>query len=182
MIFEPLNVDGAFHVRIEPHADARGFFARLWCREEFLAKGIRIDIEQASISYNARAGTLRGMHFSRPPAREGKLVRCQRGRVHDVIVDLREDSPTFMQHAAIELQASAHNAVWIPPGVAHGFQTLEDDTEVFYQMSEAYRPELADGVRYDDPALGIRWPLPVSVIAERDANYPLLARAQAVGR
>lgn len=176
MTFEPLPIPGAMLVGIEPHSDERGFFARLWCREEFASSGIDIRIEQASLSHNRRVGTIRGMHLSRSPAQEGKLVRCQRGRVHDVLLDLRPDSAHYMQHVAVELDASRHNAVWIPPGVAHGFQTLEDETDVVYMMSESYRPELATGVRFDDPAFGIRWPLPVSVIAERDRHYPDYAR------
>lgn len=174
MILERLDVEGAFLVRIDPHVDARGFFARLWCRQEFAAAGLDLSIEQVNISYNVRAGTLRGLHYSRPPAREGKIVRCQRGSVYDVIVDLRRESPTYLKHAAVTLEAKQHNAIWVPHGVAHGFQTLEDDTEVVYLMTEAYRPELADGIRYDDPSLDIHWPLSVSVIADRDASYPLL--------
>lgn len=172
MIFEPLPIPGAMLIGIEPHADERGFFARLWCREEFASKGIDIHVEQASLSHNRTSGTVRGMHLARPPAQEGKLVRCQRGRVHDVLLDLRPESAQYMHHVAVELDASRHNAVWIPSGVAHGFQTLEDDSDVVYMMSESYRHELATGVRFDDPAFGIRWPLPVSVIADRDRHYP----------
>ena len=172
MKFEPLSVHGAFEVSIEPNSDDRGFFARLWCRDEFAAHGITVDMLQANVSYNRAAGTVRGMHFARLPAMEGKLVRCQRGRAHDVIVDIRSDSPTYLASASVELRADRHNAIWVPYGVAHGFQTLEADTEIVYLMSDRYRPELAGGYRFDDPAFGIRWPMPPSVIAERDLAYP----------
>lgn len=178
MRFSALPVVGAWLVQIDPHRDDRGFFARLWCRDEFAARGIDIDLPQASLSSNRVAGTLRGMHFARAPAREGKLVRCQRGSVHDVIVDLRHDSATYLCHAAVELSAARHESIWIPPGVAHGFLTLEDDTEAIYLMSESYRPGLADGVRFDDPTFGIRWPRPVAVISERDRTYPDYARTR----
>jgi dTDP-4-dehydrorhamnose 3,5-epimerase len=168
----PTAIPGAFTVELERNADERGFFARTWCREEFARAGIEIDIVQASVSHNGRRGTLRGLHFAWPPSRETKLVRCERGRVHDVIVDLRPESPAFLRHMAVTLDAEACNAIYIPPGVAHGFQTLADDCTVFYMMSEAYRPELADGVRFDDPAFGVSWPLPVSSIHPRDRGYP----------
>jgi len=171
VIFEALPIPGAFAIAIEPRTDERGFFARLWCRDEFAAHGIRVELMQASVSHNRRAGTLRGMHFARAPSLEGKLVRCERGRAHDVMLDLRADSTRYLSHAAVELDAALYNAVWIPPGVAHGFQTLVDDTDIVYVMSDTYRPELADGVRFDDPAFGLRWPLPVSTIAERDRTY-----------
>lgn len=172
VIFHPLPVRGAFELSIQPHSDDRGFFARLWCRDEFAAHGIAADVLQANISFNKAAGTVRGMHFARLPATEGKLVRCQRGRAQDVIVDIRADSPSYLASASVELRADKHNAVWVPPGVAHGFQTLEPDTEIIYLMSDRYRPELADGYRFDDTAFAIRWPMPPSVIAERDLAYP----------
>jgi dTDP-4-dehydrorhamnose 3,5-epimerase len=171
VIFSQLPIAGAYAISFEPHVDERGYFGRLWCRDEFAAQGICVDMVQASVSHNDVAGTLRGMHFTWPPSREGKLVRCGRGRILDVILDLRPDSPTFLRHVAVELDAGEHNAVYIPAGAAHGFQTLVDDTDVVYMMTEVYRPELADGVRYDDAAFGIRWPLPVTRIAERDAAY-----------
>jgi dTDP-4-dehydrorhamnose 3,5-epimerase len=172
VIFEATPIPGAFLVRLERLEDERGFFARAWCRDEFAARGIEVEMVQASVSFNRRAGTLRGMHYAKPPAREGKLVRCSRGTIHDVILDLRPDSPAFRRHAAWVLDDDAHDALYIPPGVAHGFQTLVDDCEILYMMTEAYRPQLAAGVRFDDPAFGIRWPLPVSVMAERDRSYP----------
>jgi dTDP-4-dehydrorhamnose 3,5-epimerase len=169
---ESLALPGAYLITAQRVADERGHFARLWCRDTFAQAGLRISIEQASLSFNHRAGTLRGMHFSAPPSQEGKLVRCARGRAFDVMLDLRPDLPTFGQHLGFELDADAGNAVFIPPGVAHGFQTLVDATEMHYMMSENYQPAAADGVRFDDPAFGIRWPLPVSCIAERDRGYP----------
>jgi dTDP-4-dehydrorhamnose 3,5-epimerase len=170
--FALTSLSGAFLVEIDRREDERGFFARLWCREEFAAHGIAIDIVQASVSHNVIAGTLRGMHFQRLPSREAKLVRCERGRVHDVIVDLRPKSATFAQHFAVTLDARSRNALYIPPGFAHGFQTLKDNSDVVYMMSDFYRPDLADGVRFDDPAFGIHWPLPVTCIAERDRSFP----------
>lgn len=172
MIFTPTPIPEAFALELDRHEDERGYFARIWCREEFATHGIDVQITQASLSHNRRAGTLRGLHFSRAPAREGKLVRCQRGRILDVIVDLRADRPTYLQHFTVELDDRSHRAIYIPPGVAHGFQTLVDDSEIIYMMTESYRPELAAGVRFDDPAFGIRWPLPVSVISDRDRDYP----------
>jgi dTDP-4-dehydrorhamnose 3,5-epimerase len=165
-------IPGAYTVRIEPYADDRGFFARTWCRGEFGRAGIDAEMVQASMSHNRVAGTLRGLHFAWPPSHEAKLVRCQRGRVFDVIVDLRPASAAFLQHFAVELDSGMGNALYIPPGVAHGFQTLVDDADVHYMMTEAYRPELADGVRFDDPAFDIRWPQEVSRIVERDRTYP----------
>ncbi|MFO1300381.1 MAG: dTDP-4-dehydrorhamnose 3,5-epimerase family protein [Burkholderiaceae bacterium] len=172
MIFEATPIDGAFVVRLEPRIDERGFFARTWCRDEFAAHGIAIDMVQASVSHNRTAGTLRGMHYSAPPSHEGKLVRCERGRIFDVIVDLRQDSATFLRQFSFELDDRRRDALYIPPQVAHGFQTLEPDSDVLYMMSDRYAPELARGVRHDDPRLAIRWPLPVSVIAERDRSWP----------
>jgi dTDP-4-dehydrorhamnose 3,5-epimerase len=172
VIFEPTSIEGCWHVRIEPRVDERGFFARTWCSEEFAAAGVAPTMVQASVSVNRYRGTLRGMHLARPPAREGKLVRCRRGRVHDVVLDLRPGSPSYLRHHAVVLDAGQHNALYVPPGVAHGFQTLVDEVEVDYMMTEAYQPALADGVRYDDPAFGIHWPLPVACIAEKDRLAP----------
>ncbi len=151
--------------------DERGFFSRLWCKKEFKQYGIDMEVVQVSTSHNISIGTLRGLHFQWPPSCEGKLLRCQRGRIYDVIVDLRPDSPTFAQHAAFELDSSKNNSLFIPTGFAHGFQTLEENTEVVYMMSDYYRPDLQDGVRYDDAVLGISWPLPLSLISPRDLGY-----------
>lgn len=178
MIFTPTSIAGAFVVSPERMEDERGFFARVWCESEFARHGVSGSIAQASLSHNARAGTVRGMHFSRAPALEGKLVRCQRGRILDVIVDLRCAQPSYLKRFSVELDETSHRALYIPPGVAHGFQTLTDDADVLYMMTEAYRPELAAGVRHDDPAFDIRWPLPVRVISERDRTYPDFDRAR----
>jgi dTDP-4-dehydrorhamnose 3,5-epimerase len=170
--FVPTPLAGSFLIEIDRKEDTRGFFARLWCREEFEAHGIAIDVVQASVSHNAVAGTLRGMHFQWPPSREAKLVRCERGRVYDVIIDLRPDSPTFTHHFPVTLDGERRNALYIPSGFAHGFQTLAADSDVIYMMSDFHRPDVADGLRFDDPAFGIDWPLPVTRIIERDRNYP----------
>jgi dTDP-4-dehydrorhamnose 3,5-epimerase len=178
MRFEPLAIDGAALVRIEPNRDARGFFARAFCVDEFSAAGLPTQLVQASVSYNERAATVRGMHFQWPPSQEGKLVRCIRGRLYDVLLDLRPRSPTYLQHLAVTLDEDNHDAVFIPPGIAHGFQTLLPRTEIWYQMTDSYVPELAAGVRWNDPAFAIRWPMPESVISERDARYPDFDREQ----
>lgn len=177
MILRPAPLAGAFVVEIEPIADDRGFFARTWCRREFAAAGIDLDIVQSSLSQTRSAGTLRGLHFQWPPSREAKLIRCQRGRIHDVLVDLRPTSRTFLESFALTLDAERHNALFCPSGVAHGFQTLTPDSEVVYLMTDYYRPELYGGVRYDDRAFAIDWPLPVSAIHERDRSYPDFDRA-----
>lgn len=172
MIFRPTPLAGAWLVEPERKADERGFFARTWCREEFAAQGLDPALAQCSISFNHRRGTLRGLHLQIAPHAETKLVRCTRGAVWDVIVDLRPESPTLRQHFAALLSAEKGNALYIPPGMAHGFQTLEDATEVFYQISVPYAPESARGYRWDDPAFGIPWPEPVTVISERDREWP----------
>jgi dTDP-4-dehydrorhamnose 3,5-epimerase len=171
LIIEPTPIPGAHVVELERHADERGYFARTWCRDEFRRACIDVEMVQSSISHNRAAGTLRGLHFAWPPSREAKLVRCERGKVLDAIVDLRPESPAYLRHFTLELDAERGNALYIPPGVAHGFQTLLTDCDVLYMMSEVYRPELADGVRFDDPQFGIAWPRPVSAIIERDRNY-----------
>ena len=172
MNFHPTPIAGAFVVEPQRVEDERGFFARVWCESEFAQHGLKVSMLQASLSHNRSAGTIRGMHWSRDPAQEGKLVRCQNGRLLDVIVDLRPHQPSFLKHVAVELDDRSHRALYIPPGVAHGFQTLVDDCDVLYMMTEAYQPGLAAGARYDDPAFAISWPLPVSVISERDRTYP----------
>ena len=171
MNFVELAIPGAFAIEVDRKDDERGYFGRLWCRDEFAAHGLCVDMVQASVSHNRLAGTLRGMHFTWPPAFEGKLVRCGRGRIFDVLLDLRSDSPAFLRHVGVELDALRYNAIYVPPGVAHGFQALVHDSDVVYMMTETFRAEIADGVRYDDPAFGIQWPSPVSCIAARDKNY-----------
>jgi dTDP-4-dehydrorhamnose 3,5-epimerase len=178
MRFEETPLPGAFVVEIEPHRDDRGFFARTWCAAEFAKAGLPSGLIQASLSHNAKRGTLRGMHMQLPPSREGKFVSCVRGRIYDVIVDLRPSSPAYLQHFGVELDAEAHNALFIPPTMLHGFQTLVDDSDVFYQMTDVYSPDLSFGARWNDRAFGIRWPIEDGLImAERDATYPSFDRA-----
>jgi dTDP-4-dehydrorhamnose 3,5-epimerase len=163
----------AYLIEPEPLADMRGFFARTFCEREFVAHGLGNKLPvQCNISYNKKRGTLRGMHFQHAPHGEAKLVRCTAGSIYDVIVDLRKDSPTFRQWASYELTAQNRNALYIPEGFAHGFQTLADDSEVFYQMFNYFVPESAGGVRWNDSAFGISWPLPVSMISDKDNAYP----------
>ena len=171
MRFTETTLPGAFVVDVERHEDERGFFARSWCTQEFRDRGLNPCVVQCNISWNRIKGTLRGMHYQATPHAEVKLVRCTRGSVYDVIVDLRERSPTYLGHVGVELSADSHRALYIPDGFAHGFMTLEDDTEVFYQMSGLYEPSAAKGVRWNDPAFGIDWPLPVSMISSRDRDY-----------
>jgi len=171
MIFHEAKLPGVHEIRIEPRLDERGFFARCWCREEFESKGLTARIVQCSISLNVRKGTLRGVHYQ-TPHEETKIVRCTRGSLYDVVVDLRPDSPMFKEWIAVVLSAEKRNMLYVPKGCAHGFLTLEDNTEVFYQMSEFYRPESSRGVRWDDPAFQIVWPGVPEVISERDRTYP----------
>ena len=172
MIFQPTTIRGAFIVRPEAREDERGFFARVWCRHEFLAQGLNPTLVQCSISFSKAKGTLRGMHYQAPPHEEAKLVRCTAGAIYDVAIDLRPGSPTFRQWIANELTSANRAMLYVPEGVAHGFQTLEDDVEVFYQITSAYAPESTRGVRFDDPAFGVPWPLPVTAIAPRDRSWP----------
>src|SRR5262245_11264945 len=172
MRFHAAPLAGAFVIEAERHEDERGFFARTFCEREFAERGLDGRVAQANLSYNARRGTLRGMHYQRPPHAEAKLVRCTRGAIHDVIIDLRPASPTHLRHFAIRLDEENRTLLYIPEGFAHGFLTLEDRTEVAYQMSMAYSSDHGAGVRWDDPAFGIAWPEPVRVIAERDRTYP----------
>jgi dTDP-4-dehydrorhamnose 3,5-epimerase len=172
MIFHQTRLPGVFEVRIEPKADERGFFARCWCQEEFANQGLNSSLVQCSLSFNSRKGTLRGMHYQAEPHPETKLVRCTRGQIYDVVVDLRRDSPAFKHWIGVVLTAADRNMLYIPEGCAHGFLTLEDETEILYQMSEVYHPELARGVRWDDPAFQIVWPAHPAVISERDRTYP----------
>jgi dTDP-4-dehydrorhamnose 3,5-epimerase len=172
VIFTETGLKGAFILDLEPREDERGFFARSWCREEFEAHGLNPALAQCNVSFNKRRGTLRGMHYQADPFGEAKLVRCTAGSVYDVIIDLRPGSPTFKQHVGELLSAANHRMMYVPEGFAHGFQTLEDDTEVFYQMSQFYSPTHARGVRYDDPAFGIQWKMADALMADRDRTYP----------
>jgi dTDP-4-dehydrorhamnose 3,5-epimerase len=173
MKFEPLSLPGAVLVRMERYSDERGFFARSACTEEFVAQGLSAAFVQSSISWNPRRGTLRGLHFQWPPSGESKLVRCVRGSIHDVLLDLRPGGPTYLSSCALVLDQDCRDAVYIPSGVAHGFQTLTDECEVLYQMTDFHVPSLAAGVRWNDPAFAISWPIKTGlVIAPRDAQYP----------
>jgi len=172
MVFKETKVPGVMEVHMEPKADERGFFARSWCREEFEQHGLRSNVVQCSISFNSRKGTLRGMHYQAGRYAESKLVRCTKGAVYDVALDMRPSSETFLQWVGTELTAENHVALYIPEGCAHGFLTMEDETEVFYQMSESYHPEAACGVRWNDPIFNIAWPGTVEVISARDETYP----------
>lgn len=178
MLFQTLELAGAALVKLERKADARGFFARTFCAHEFAAHGLPAAFVQTSLSYNEHRGTVRGLHFQWPPSREGKLVRCIRGALLDVLLDLRPGSPSYLAHRTLELTAGGGDAVFIPHGIAHGFQTLADQTEVLYQMTDFYAPELSTGVRWNDPAFGIRWPIAEIVISEKDAACPPFDRAQ----
>jgi len=172
MKFLPIALEGAWLVEIEPVADERGFFARTWCAEEFRERGLNPQWAQCGRSFNKRRGTLRGMHYQEQPHAEVKLVRCSSGAIFDVIVDLRPGSPSYCKWFSVELSASNGKMLYIPEGLAHGFQTLADDTEVFYQISEPYRPESARGVRWNDPAFGIQWPLRDPILSQRDRSFP----------
>jgi dTDP-4-dehydrorhamnose 3,5-epimerase len=172
MIFVPTRLSEACIIEPQRLADDRGFFARTFCQEEFAAHGLKAHFVQCNISFNTRKGTLRGMHYQDKPHEEAKLVRCTRGAIFDVIVDIRQDSPTCRQWVGVELTADNRRMLYVPEGFAHGFQTLEDDTEVFYQMAETYRPESARGIRWNDPALAIGWPLSATIVSARDAGYP----------
>jgi dTDP-4-dehydrorhamnose 3,5-epimerase len=178
MIFRETPLAGAWVLEPERIADERGFFARTYCRRDFAARGLDPAIAQCSVSFNHRRGTLRGLHFQAAPHEEVKLVRVTRGAVWDVIVDLRPESPTYARHFSIVLSAEDRNELYIPKGMAHGFQTLEDGTEVFYQISEFYASDSARGYRWDDPSFAIPWPEPVTVISEKDRNLPLFEEAE----
>lgn len=176
MIFTESPVKGAFLMDLEPREDERGFFARTWCEQECGERGMNLHVAQCNVSFNKKTGTLRGLHYQGAPFEEAKLVRCTRGSIYDVVVDLRPASPTFKRHLAVVLSAGNRRALYVPEGCAHGFQTLEDDTEVFYQMSAPYSADHARGVRWNDPAFGIAWPAAERIMADRDRTYPDFAR------
>lgn len=171
MIFSETNLKGAFEIEPELLKDERGFFARTFCMKEFENHGFFQKFVQSNISFNLRKGTLRGMHYQAKPHEEAKLIRCTRGAIYDVIIDLREDSPTFRKWIAVELTEQNYKMLYVPEGFAHGFQTLENNTEVFYQMSEFYHPESAKSLRWDDPAFSIVWPDAERIISEKDNSY-----------
>jgi dTDP-4-dehydrorhamnose 3,5-epimerase len=178
MKFHTTPLTGAWLAEPVRHCDDRGFFARTWCRREFIQQGLNADLVQCSVSFNAHKGTLRGMHFQANPHTETKLVRCTQGSIYDVIIDLRPLSPTFKKWFGVELTAQSRRMLYIPEGFAHGFVTLEDNTEVFYQISNYHMPEAARGLRWDDPAIAIRWPMPPVILSERDQSYPNWIREQ----
>jgi dTDP-4-dehydrorhamnose 3,5-epimerase len=177
VIFTETIFKGAYIIESEKIIDDRGFFARSFCKREFSAYGLKTDIVQCNISFNSKKGTLRGMHMQLPPKAEAKLVRCTRGRIYDVMIDLRPESETYCKWLAIELTEKNHKGFYIPEGFAHGFQTLEENSEVFYHMFEFYDPEYATGVMWDDQAFCIEWPLPNPIISEKDTSYPLYKKA-----
>jgi dTDP-4-dehydrorhamnose 3,5-epimerase len=173
MIFTETELPGAYVVDIEPREDERGFFARVWCEQEFAEQGLSTRVAQSNVSFNRRAGTLRGMHYQAPPHAEVKVVRCTSGAIFDAIVDLRPDSPTYKRWTGVELSEANHRALYVPEGFAHGYQTLVPDTMTFYQVSEFYAPDAERGLRWNDPAFAIEWPDPENAfLSEKDAAWP----------
>lgn len=179
MRFAATKLPDAYIIDVDKREDERGFFARVWCRREFHDHGIEIDALQGNLSVNRRRGTLRGLHYQAAPHQEGKLVRCTHGAIYDVIVDIRPESPAFRQWIGVELTAASCRMLYAPKGFAHGYQTLTDDAEVSYLVSQYYQPDAGRGLRYDDPALRISWPLPVTQISAQDRSWPLLAPVEA---
>ncbi len=175
MLFHTTAIQGVFHIELEPIRDDRGFFARAWSRDEFAEAGIDAEWVQANLARNPAAGTLRGLHFQREPYAESKLVRCTRGRLQDVAVDLRPDSPTYGQWVDAVLDARVGNMLLIPPGCATGYLTLEPETDLFYQTTVRFQPDAASGVRYDDPFFGVVWQGPIALVSAQDRNWPWLA-------
>jgi dTDP-4-dehydrorhamnose 3,5-epimerase len=182
MIFSETKFVGVYTVDIDRREDNRGYFARTFCGKEFSAHGLKPLVAQANLSFNAKRGTLRGLHFQYPPAAESKYVRCVKGAIRDVIVDLRPESPTYLEHLAIDLSAENGRGIYVPERFAHGFLTLEDETEVTYMIGNAYAPVAEGGLRYDDPLLDITWPLPISVMSERDQRWKSIFEIEEVLR
>jgi dTDP-4-dehydrorhamnose 3,5-epimerase len=178
VIFTETALPGAFVVDLEPRGDERGFFARAFCQREFDLRGLKSVVAQGNISFNRHKGTVRGLHFQYPPFAETKLVRCSRGAILDVIVDVRPESPTYLQHAAVELTADNRRGLYVPERFAHGYQVLEDETETTYQVGTFYMPSAEGGLCYSDLRLAIRWPLPVTDLSDKDAAWPLLEVAE----
>ncbi|MBX6325345.1 MAG: dTDP-4-dehydrorhamnose 3,5-epimerase [Chthoniobacterales bacterium] len=178
MRFTETELKGAYIIDLDRREDARGFFARAFCQKEFAEHGLNPVIAQANVAFNHKRGTLRGMHFQFPPAAETKLVRCTRGAILDIIVDLRPESPTYLRHIAVELSDENRRALYVPERFAHGYQVLRDGTETSYQVGEFYAPEHESGLMYNDPRLGLRWPLPVTVISEKDQKFSLLEQIE----
>jgi dTDP-4-dehydrorhamnose 3,5-epimerase len=179
MIFTETRLKGAFVVDIERREDSRGFFARVFCQKEFQERGLKPVIAQANIAFNKRRGTVRGMHFQYPPAAETKFVRATRGSILDIIVDLRPESPTYLQQVAVELTADNHRGLYVPERFAHGYQALEDGTETSYQVGEFYAPASEGGLPHDDPRLGLKWPLPITEISDKDKSWKRFDQIQA---
>jgi dTDP-4-dehydrorhamnose 3,5-epimerase len=177
LIFHDLPLVGAYLIELTPHTDDRGQFARAWCRDEFAKQGLATDFVQGNVSVNPEAGTLRGMHYQEPPHAEVKLVRCVRGAIYDVIIDLRPDSPSYLDWTGVELSPAKLEMLYVPEGFGHGFITLKPDSEVNYLVSAAYAPGAGRGVRYDDPAFGIKWPGTITRISTQDKSWPLLSGA-----
>lgn len=171
MIFTETDISGSYLIDVKRIGDERGFFGRLWCEREMEEMGLVSSIKQSNIGVSPLKGTLRGLHYQTAPHQEVKIIRCPRGAIYDVIVDLRPDSPTFKKWFAVELTAENSRMLYVPEGCATGYQTLDDDTEIYYHTSEFYHPESATGVRYDDPAFGIEWPLPIAAISDNDKNW-----------
>lgn len=180
MVFRETAINGAYVIEPERVEDDRGFFARTWCRRESAAHGLPASWAQSSLSFNPAQGTVRGMHYQAWPYPEAKLVRCTRGAIHDVFIDLRPDSSTYGRHVAVVLSADNGRLLYIPEECAHGFQTLEDNSEVSYMITEFYHPACSRGLRWDDPAFSIRWPIPVTRISERDRIYPNVSLTHAM--
>jgi dTDP-4-dehydrorhamnose 3,5-epimerase len=178
MQFTETKFKGAFIIDLERREDSRGFFARAFCQKEFAAHGLKPTIAQANVAYNIKKGTLRGMHFQFPPAAETKLVRCTRGAILDIIVDLRPESPTYLQNIQVELNEENGRALYVPERFAHGYQALRDNTETSYQVGEFYTPDCESGLMHNDPQLGLHWPLPISVISEKDQKFKLLSEIE----
>ena len=178
MIFTETKLKGAFILDLERRKDSRGFFARTFCQREFVQHGLKPVIAQANVAFNLKEGTLRGMHFQYPPNAESKLVRCTRGGIIDIIVDLRPESPTYLDHVAVELTADNYRSLYVPERFAHGYQVLEDTTETSYQVGEFYTPSAEGGLMYKDPRLGLAWPLPVTEISTKDKTWKLLAEIE----
>ena len=178
MVFTETKLTGAFIIDLERREDNRGFFARSFCQHEFAERGLNARHRSGERRVQPSRGTMRGMHFQFPPAAETKLVRCTRGAILDIIVDLRPESPTYLEHVAVELTADNHRALYVPERFAHGYQVLEDDTETSYQVGEFYTPGAEGGLRYDDPRLGLAWPLPVTEISDKDRAWPPLAEIE----
>ncbi|MCI0400481.1 MAG: dTDP-4-dehydrorhamnose 3,5-epimerase [Gammaproteobacteria bacterium] len=179
MIFNETKLKGAFTIDLERWEDSRGFFARVFCQREYAEHGLKPVVAQANIAFNKNRGTLRGMHFQYPPAAETKLVRCTGGAILDIIVDLRPESATYLQHIAVELNENNHRTLYVPERFAHGYQVLADGTETSYQVGEFYAPEYEGGLMYNDPRLGLEWPLPVAYISDKDQNWKLLSEIEA---